>query len=614
MILIVSIGSSKHPNIMSLLNIKNNYASLEEIQDSLATFINGQEEQPRLVANDEGVIMYANALFKEITTHHDDIEGMRITDLITFDSPKDIYKNNTQDGQLKGSDRRLNFVLDWVDNNSQKILILSAHAQDNENENNQSNTPLSPFVKMSFDAQIIINKNGDIIEHNKNFKNMFATLKSHNIFDLIHEDSLKEFKSALKTRHGQDVITRAKGSNAGIWVTWAFEEHNQHVYILARNITERETHRIELEYLQDHIKEAEAIGSIGQWEWVVGHEDVNFSDQLYRIFGLIKNTDTPTLDSVNNMIHEDDDGRMMQVFQRAIIEQNNYNMDFRITRQDGEIRHIKCEGRCRVDEEDDVIALYGIMQDVTETMSRERDLRKAKESVEKAYAAKTQFLANMSHELRTPLNAVIGFSEMMERQLLGPIGNDKYLDYISGIRKSGEHLLSLISDILDMSKIEAGKYDLSLEDFNLSKSVQLAVHMVEGRALNEDVKINVHIESDKINIVADRRAMMQVMLNLLSNAVKFSKENSEVSITLKDGLDGVTITVSDDGIGIPANKLASITQPFEQVENHYSKEYEGTGLGLSITKELVEIHGGALNIESSFGVGTTVIVDVPKRQ
>lgn len=303
----------------------------------------------------------------------------------------------------------------------------------------------------------------------------------------------------------------------------------------------------------------------------------------------------------------------MQVFQRAIIEQNDYDMDFRLTRPDGDIRYIRCEGRCEIDGDDDVVALYGIMQDITETTRKEHDLRKAKESVERAYAAKTQFLANMSHELRTPLNAIIGFSEMIERQLLGPIGTEKYLEYISGIRESGEHLLDLISDILDMSKIEAGKYDLNVEEFTLSKVIRMAAHMMEGRAVEEELKLNVECDDEELKIVADRRAVMQMVLNLLSNAVKFSKPKGQIYVAIKKNASGISIIVEDHGIGIPANKLANITMPFEQAESDYTREYEGTGLGLSITKELAEIHGGSLHIESVFGEGTTVTIKLPFR-
>ena len=303
---------------------------------------------------------------------------------------------------------------------------------------------------------------------------------------------------------------------------------------------------------------------------------------------------------------------MVQVFQRAIIEQNDYDVDFRIKRPDGETRYIRCEGRCEIDPaEDDVVALYGIMQDVTESTQRELDLVQAKNSAERAYAAKTQFLANMSHELRTPLNAIIGFSEMIQRQLLGPIGTEKYLEYIEGIRESGEHLLDLISDILDMSKIEAGKYELNLESFNIAKLVRMAVHMMEGRALDSNIKLQIEIQDEDQQIIADRRAIMQMILNLLSNAIKFSKKDSNVTVSLLQRKDYLSLKIKDEGIGIPANKITSITQPFEQVESHYTKEYEGSGLGLAITKELAEKHGGTLHIESTVDVGTTVTIRLP---
>jgi signal transduction histidine kinase len=251
------------------------------------------------------------------------------------------------------------------------------------------------------------------------------------------------------------------------------------------------------------------------------------------------------------------------------------------------------------------------MQDITERTLHERDLREAKESAEQAYAAKTQFLANMSHELRTPLNAIIGFSDMMQRQLLGPIGTEKYLDYIAGIRESGEHLLDLISDILDMSKIEAGKYELDLEEVNVSKIIRLATHMMEGRALDSEIKISIDIKNEDLIIIADRRALMQVTLNLLSNAVKFTEPGGEVNIECIERTDYLSIKIHDTGIGIPANKLKTITQPFEQAASHYTRRHDGTGLGLSITKDLIDLHGGSLHIDSTVGIGTSVTVRLP---
>ena len=315
---------------------------------------------------------------------------------------------------------------------------------------------------------------------------------------------------------------------------------------------------------------------------------------------------------MNQMVHKRDIDRVNQAFQRAVIEQNDYDMEFRIQPPQGDIRYIRCEGRCAVDAQGEVVALYGIMQDMTERMLYERELKEAKDAAERAYAAKSQFLANMSHELRTPLNAIIGFSEMIQRQLLGPIGTPQYMEYIQGIRESGEHLLDLINDILDMSKIEAGKYELALEELQVDKLTRLALHMMEGRAMESGITLSLMgTVNEDLRIVADRRAFLQIMLNLLSNAIKFTREKGLVSVECTERPDSIVLKVVDTGIGIPANKLASITRPFEQVSTDYAREHQGSGLGLAITKELVEIHGGTLQIESTLDVGTTVTIRLP---
>jgi two-component system, cell cycle sensor histidine kinase PleC len=253
------------------------------------------------------------------------------------------------------------------------------------------------------------------------------------------------------------------------------------------------------------------------------------------------------------------------------------------------------------------------MQDITERTLHERALREAKESAESAYASKTRFLANMSHELRTPLNAIIGFSEMIQRQLLGPIGNSRYIDYIAGIHQSGEHLLALINDILDMSKIEVGKYELYVEELNLGKIIRLAIHMVEGRAHESQVRLVADEIPDDVQIMADRRAIMQILLNLMSNAIKFTKSGGSVDIRCFRELGGVAIVVSDTGIGIPRDKLSLVTMPFEQVSSEFTRNHEGSGLGLAITKDLIELHGGTLDIDSDVGVGTIVTVLLPDK-
>ena len=356
---------------------------------------------------------------------------------------------------------------------------------------------------------------------------------------------------------------------------------------------------------------SQEIAHLGHWHWYIDDQNIIWSDELYRIAGVQKKTFTPTVDKIRKLVPRSDLGQMMQGFQRAILEQKDYDMEFRLQRPDGDIRHVNCVGRVMTNEEGDVTELYGIIQDVTERVEREQELRLAKEDVEKAYAAKSQFLANMSHELRTPLNAVIGFSEMMEREMFGELGNKKYKDYVQGIRKSGEHLLDLISDILDMSKIEAGKYELHVESIQLAEIVQSVVQIMKGRSKDAGIKIDVSMQNENTALMADRRAITQVMLNLLSNAVKFTGENGQITVQCFERQDYVLLRVIDNGMGIPANKLPYVMRPFEQVSHQYERGHEGSGLGLAISKELVDLHGGNIHIESHVGQGTTVSIRLP---
>ncbi len=236
---------------------------------------------------------------------------------------------------------------------------------------------------------------------------------------------------------------------------------------------------------------------------------------------------------------------------------------------------------------------------------------------EEANQAKSDFLANMSHELRTPLNAINGFSEIMLSEMFGPLGDRRYKQYASDILVSGEHLLALINDILDMSKIEAGKMSLHFETLCLEDVVEDAVRVVRQRAEAENLTLSLNLSSAP-PIEADYRAVKQVLLNLLSNAIKFTPAGGRIEIAAEtkasaNGED-IVVSVSDTGIGIPAKDLARLMQPFEQVESGQAKPNQGTGLGLALCKSLVELHNGVLVIESRQGEGVTVRFTLPARQ
>jgi two-component system cell cycle sensor histidine kinase PleC len=236
-----------------------------------------------------------------------------------------------------------------------------------------------------------------------------------------------------------------------------------------------------------------------------------------------------------------------------------------------------------------------------------------KDRAEAANRAKSEFLANMSHELRTPLNAILGFSEILKNQMFGPLGSDKYREYSRDIHESGKHLLNVISDILDMSKIEAGHMRISCGTVDLAPLIEETLRLTMLQAEKKHILVRQSCP-DSLLTVADRRAMKQILLNLLSNAMKFTNAGGQVEVRARKVDGAVTLTIADTGIGIPKSALQKIGQPFEQVQSQYAKSKGGSGLGLAISRSLAHLHGGAMRIRSEEGKGTIISVRIPDRE
>jgi signal transduction histidine kinase len=258
-----------------------------------------------------------------------------------------------------------------------------------------------------------------------------------------------------------------------------------------------------------------------------------------------------------------------------------------------------------------VVSLYS---DITERKASEETMVQALSQAELANRAKSDFLANMSHELRTPLNAIIGFAEAVSSELLGPVYDKKQLEYIKDIHTSGLLLLSIINDVLDMSKIEAGKLELAREWVPVQALIREAVRMVSERAKSHRLALVTTVPEEEISVWGDERAIKQILLNLLSNAVKFSNDGGQVDIRASfDNAGDLVLDVEDYGIGMAAKEIDRALEPFGQAKPAVTKTHGGTGLGLPIAKGLTEAHGGKLVIESSPGQGTLVRILLPQQ-
>ena len=313
-----------------------------------------------------------------------------------------------------------------------------------------------------------------------------------------------------------------------------------------------------------------------------------------------------------NLVHPDDvaEARKLGMIPRR---GQTVTATYRVRHRDGHYIWLEVVTRTIYDDRTGAVRnIVSVSRDITARKAHEQEIAAARERAEAANQAKSKFLANMSHELRTPLNAIIGFTELMRQQILGPLGNVRYEEYADIIYQSGQHLLDLISDMLDMAKIEAGKLKLNFEKVDLPGTIRDAVDLMQDRADSGGVDLVIE-DTRPVFITADRRAVKQILLNLLSNAIKFTPKGGRVSVAVEE-LDAKTrVIVRDTGIGIAAEDIKRLGQPFEQARSNPFLAQGGTGLGLALIKALSESHGGGATIESAEGDGTTVSVDFAVR-
>ncbi|MZR32525.1 PAS domain-containing sensor histidine kinase [Sneathiella litorea] len=379
------------------------------------------------------------------------------------------------------------------------------------------------------------------------------------------------------------------------------------------NITDIRIREQALKESRAKLEEAQAIAHIGNWMHDSAGNTHEWSDEVFRILGYQPGEVIQSYGNFISRVHDNDIERLRAVFQHLTESQEPFEVEFRVVQGEDKMVYVRLIGRAIVDDNGNLTGASGTIQDITTQHIFERKLMQAKLEAEEGTRSKSLFLANMSHELRTPLNAVIGFSEVLAKEIFGPLANDRYREYADNIQSSGRHLLSLIDDILDYSRLESDSIELHETEFSLLKAVESTKTMLAAKANEKSISVSLSGNLD-IRLNADERKFKQVLINLVNNAIKFTPEKGHIEIDFSmKSKNFISLYIIDSGYGISKEEINNVMRPFGRTHYSISKSIEGTGLGLPLAKSIVELHGGELKITSNKKKsGTTIEIRLPK--
>jgi len=480
------------------------------------------------------------------------------------------------------------------------------------------------------DAVIIFDADDRIVTFNNTYRELFEDI----------EDSLvpgASFETLLRMQVERGSVASAIGQEEK-WIQDRLHEHrnpggpleqeceNGQVYRLSEtktkeggivsirtDITSIREREKALQDSRKKLEEAQSVAHIGNWSYDSESRVFEWSDEIYRILGYEPGSVEAKLSNYINKVHPADLDRIRSIVVEAKKQRKGYELEYRILPNPDETIYVRELGRLDYDIFGRAIGVIGTMQDITAQHRIEMELKQAKVRAEEGTRSKSLFLANMSHELRTPLNAVIGFSEVLAKEIFGPLENAKYREYADNIQSSGRHLLSLIDDLLDYSRLESGTVDLQESEFNLFDLAQSTRTMLAAKVLEKSTRFSISKDLD-FQITADERKMKQVFINLVNNAIKFTPECGEVGLNVATHADDhISIFVEDNGVGICEEEIEDVMRPFGRTQHSITKSIEGTGLGLPLARSIIELHGGELKIAGNNNkAGTIVEIRLPK--
>lgn len=380
----------------------------------------------------------------------------------------------------------------------------------------------------------------------------------------------------------------------------------------ATDVTERKLAEQALRSSEERHALLLAGANEGVYEWIQSQGDVLFVSSRFReVAGIVGDEAVIPRAHWLERVHEEDLPRYRHAWEAHLAGVNQrFSCEYRIHGDDGVIRWVYDRG-AGLRGPEGIYRTVGALTNVTARKMTEIQLYEAKDRAETASRAKSEFLANMSHELRTPLNAVIGFSEILRDELFGPLGDSRYREYATDINDSGNHLLRIINDILDLSKAEAGKIDMVDEVIALSELFDSSTRLLQPRLQSADLTLVQSLPDSLPGLRGDRQRLRQILLNLLSNAIKFTGPGGTVTLSAQLEAGCLVIKVADTGVGMSQSDLQKAMLPFTQIDSGLHRKYAGTGLGLPLTKSMVEMHGGSMVLDSTPGAGTVVTVRFP---